>query len=79
MATKPLPMRVSIILRSGRVVDFETNKLVIRTTTDKQGRDIISELDYFRKDNGLSLMFVDKSAIEAIVRDTTKPYEEGDN
>lgn len=79
MATKPLPMRVSIILRSGKIVDFETNKLVIRQTTTKDGRDIVSELDYFRKDNGLSLMFVDKSEIAAIVRDTTKPYSEGDD
>lgn len=69
-------MRVSIILRSGRVVDFETNKLVIRSDTDKQGRNVVTELEYFRKDNGLSLMFVDKSEIAAIVRDTTKAYDE---
>lgn len=69
-------MRVSIILRSGRVVDFETNKLVIRVAEDKNGRNVVSELEYFRKDNGLSLMFVDKSEIAAIVRDTTKAYGE---
>lgn len=69
--------RVSIILRgSGRIVEFDTNKLVVRTGTDKQGRDVVTELEYFRKDNGLSLMFVDKSEIAAIVRDTTKPYGE---
>lgn len=64
--------RVTIYLRNGREFDFESATLRVDTKPDSTGRDVVTNLEYNRKDNGQSLMFIDKREIAAIVRDTRK-------
>jgi DNA-binding transcriptional regulator WhiA len=61
--------RVTIYLRNGREVDFDTASIKVTTNATN---DTITKLEYFKKDNGMSLLFVDPREIVAITRDTTK-------
>lgn len=67
--------RITIILKNGREADFDTASFKVRTSKDANGNPRITELEYFKKDNGVSLLFVDYSEIAAITRDTTKDAE----
>lgn len=64
--------RVTIFLRNGKEFDFETASITnIQTKLDGAGLRVTG-FDAPKKDNGLSLMFVDYSEIIAITRDTRK-------
>lgn len=65
--------RVTIYLRNGREVDFDTAniKVTVDAITGK-----VTKLDWFKKDNGMSLLYVDPTEIAAITRDTSKNGDE---
>lgn len=62
--------RFTITLSTGREVDFESSNVEIEVTAGK-----VTKLVAAKKDNGLSLLFVDKSLIASIVRDSRKDLE----
>lgn len=63
--------RVTLFMRNGKEVDFESAsfKPVI-----KDGK--LTGAEYFKKDNGMSLLFADWSEVIAVTRDTRKDGEE---
>lgn len=65
---------VTLLFRNGKTLDFETaNCKITSTKHDKTtGTNIITDMEWFKKDNGLSLLFVDYSEIICVIRDTKK-------
>ena len=63
--------RITVYLRNGREFDFETASLApgdIKLTKDGK----ILSINAGKKDNGISLMYVDCAEVIAITRDTRK-------
>lgn len=65
--------RFTLYMRNGRMVEFESASVKLTTKHDKStGRHIVTDMEYFKKDGGISLIFADYAEIESITRDTTR-------
>lgn len=62
--------RVTVYLRNGKEFDFECSQFSEQHF--KVSNNKLTELKPMKKDNGLSLMFIDPTEVVAIVRDTRK-------
>lgn len=63
--------RITLYMRNTKEVDFET---AVFKPVIKDGKIVSAE--YFRKDNGMSLMYVDWSEVIAVTRDSRKDTDE---
>lgn len=69
--------QVTLLFRNGKTMDFDTANIKIKSTKHNAatGQHTITDMEWFKKDNGQSLLFVDYSEIVCIIRDTRKSEE----
>lgn len=60
--------RVTLYMKNAKEIDFETQ--VFKPTFNAAGK--ITGAEYNKKDNGVSLMYVDWTEVIAVTRDTRK-------
>lgn len=63
-------MRVTLYMKNGQQIDFETATLKVNDKAKTTGT--IKTLEYNMKDKGMSLAYVNLDEIIAITRDTRK-------
>lgn len=63
--------RFTIFMRNGKAIDFESSSVKL----EKDDEGIVTYIHAAARDNGMTLLYVKVSEIDAIVRDTSKEYQ----